>query len=153
MTFARASSLLLALGGSLWACVLLAWAYGFLRLSAGAGFFWLLSWLPGFFAWYAYLCHWFGKFVFRRARVTWAVSILGNAWSLFIVGSVWRWQVSLELPIVVLLALAWSIVALLLSIVSVIKEWHLREPERAPRTHVAPEEFKRLLDEHRNTNG
>ena len=60
---------------------------------------------------------------------------------------------SLELPFVVLLALAWSIVALLLSIVSGIKEWHLRERERAPRTHVTPEEFKRLLGEQRNTNG
>jgi hypothetical protein len=153
MTFPRISSLILALGGSVWACLLLGYTCGFLRFSAGAGFFWLLIWLPGFFAWYAYIRHVFGHFLFRRARITWLISVVANSWSLFFVGSFCRWQLSTELPLILLLALAWIIVALVLSVACAIREWRVREPERHIAPQVAEEDFRRLLDEHRRKNG
>jgi hypothetical protein len=153
MTLARISSLTLALGGAVWACLLLGYTYGFLRFSAGAGFFWLLIWLPGFFAWYGYIRHLFGHFLFRRARITWLVSIAANGWSLFFVGSYFRWKFALALPPTILLGLGWLVLALVVSVVCVFREWRLCEPARQPASGVSGSEFRKLLDEHRKTKG
>jgi hypothetical protein len=135
MAFPRASSLVLALGGSFGAFFLLAFTYEFLHYSAG-GLLWLLLWLPGFLAWYAYIRHCFGHYLFAQARITWLVSLAANTWSLFLIGD--RSST----------ALAWIILALALSVVCAVKEWRLREPEPQKRAHVTGEEFKKLLDEH-----
>lgn len=120
MTLPRISSVTLALGGAVWAFLLLGYTYGFLRVSAGAGFFWVLIWLPGFFAWYSYIRHSFGHFLFRRARITWLVSIAANGWSLFFVGSYFEWKLSAGLPPMILLALGWLVLALVISLVCVL---------------------------------
>src|SRR6267154_2354822 len=82
MSFPRISSLVLAIGGTPWAFLLLGSTFEILRYSAG-GLMWLLLWLPGFVAWYGYIRHVFGHFMFRRARVTWLTSLAANVWSLF----------------------------------------------------------------------
>ncbi len=139
MTFPRISSLVLAIGGSFWAVVLLGFTFHVLPYTAGSarGLLVLLIWVPGFLAWYAYIRHAFGHYLFRQARVTWLVSLAANTWSLFLIGG----RVSI--------ALAWIIFALVLSLACAIKEWKLREPEQRIATHAAGEEFRKLLDEHR----
>ena len=136
MTFPRISSVALAIGGSVWAFLLLSITFGILHYSAG-GLAWLLLWLPGFLAWFAYIRHAFGHYLFRQARVTWLVSLAANTWSLFLIGG----RISL--------ALAWIVIALALSLACAIKEWNLREEKPKIPAHVAGEEFRKLLDEHR----
>lgn len=136
MSFPRISSLVLAMGGSLWALVLLGSTFGILHSSAG-GMVWLLIWLPGFFAWYGYVRRMFGHYLFRQARITWLVSLAANTWSLFLI------------PGRVSIAFAWIILALILSLACAIKEWRVREPESRPSRGATADEFRKLLDEHR----
>lgn len=139
MTFPRISSLALAIGGSFWAVALLGFAHLVLPYTTSpAGLlFLLLILVPGFLAWYAYIRHVFGHYLFRQARITWLVSLGANTWTLVLIGG----RVSI--------ALAWIILALALSLVCAIKEWNLREAEPNISAHITGEEFKSLLDEHR----
>ena len=139
MTFPRISSLVLATGGSFWALALLRFTFHILPYSAnsGSGLLVLLIWVPGFFAWYGYIRHAFGHYLFHQARFTWLVSLAANTWSLFLIGG----RVGI--------ALAWIIFALVLSLACAIKEWKLREPERKIPAHVTGEEYRKLLGEHR----
>ncbi len=119
--------------------MLLGFTFQILPFTAGSanGLLVLLILVPGFVAWYAYIRHTLGHYLFRQARITWLVSLVANTWSLLLIGG----RVSI--------ALVWIILALVLSLACAIKEWKLREPERKIATHVTGEEFRKLLDEHR----
>lgn len=149
MSFPRFSSLVLAVGGSLWALLLLWYTFGFLHYSAGFMLLWVLIWLPGFVAWYGHIRRAFGHFLLRRGLVTWLASVIGNGWSLFFMWSYFGRRPSGESPITVAVGLAWIILALVVSIVCMIQERTVREPTREVATHIGDKEFKRLLDEHR----
>jgi hypothetical protein len=136
MTFPRISSLMLAIGGAFWAVVLLGFTFKFLQYSAG-GLVFLLMWVPGFIAWYGYIRHASRHYLLRQARVTWLVSVVANTWSLFLV------QGHGIIP------LAWIVLALVISLVCLVKEWGVREPERHMVPNVTGEQFRKLLDEHR----
>ena len=136
MTFPRISSLVLAIGGCVWAFLLLGATLQALRYSAG-GLVFFLMWLPGFIAWYGYIRHALGHYLFRQARITWLVSLAANTWSLFLLHG----RISI--------GLAWTIMALILSLACAVKEWQLREPEHQVSPQVAADEFARLLNEHR----
>lgn len=153
MTFPRISSLVLAVGGIVWALLLLWYAFGFLHYSAGFTLIWGLIWLPGFFAWYGYIRRVFGHFLFRRALFTWLVSVLANGWSFFFMWSYFGRRAGGELPVLVWVALVWIALAIVISIACLIQERSLREPASAVATHADEKEFRRLLDEHRRNDG
>lgn len=136
MAFARSTSLFLAICGAFWAVLLLLLTFGFLQHSVGALLI-LLFWLPGFVAWYGYVRHALGHYLFRQARITWLVSIVANAWSMWLL---------FELHSILIF---WSLLALFLSLFCVVSEWDLRESERPADTNVTEEEFTTLLEEHR----
>ena len=149
MTFPRISSLVLAVGGSFWAFLLLWYTFGFLHYSASAAFLWAFIWLPGFFAWYGYIRRALGHFLFRRALVTWLVSVVANIWSLFFMWSYFGGRAGGELPVIVYVALSWIILAIIVSIACMIQESRVREPKPDVATQVGDQEFRRLLDEQR----
>ena len=136
LVFPRISSLILALAGCFWALMLLGVTGKILQYSA-QGLIWLLWWLPGFIAWYGYIRHVLGHYIFRQARFTWMLSLLANSWSLLLI----RGRPGL--------GLVWLVFALILSLICLILEWNRREAEPNVPTHVTNEEFKKLLDEHR----
>lgn len=117
MTLPRISSLVLAIGGCVWAFLPLGATFQALKYSSG-GLVFFLMWLPGFVAWYGYIRHASGHYLFRQARITWLVSLAANIWALFLMHS----RISI--------ALAWILAALVLSLVCMVKEWTVREPEK-----------------------
>lgn len=137
MTFPRVSSLVLAIGGSYWAFLLLGFTFQILHYSAG-GLVFLLMLLPGFIAWYAYIRRAFGHYLWRRARLTWLVSVAANLWSL-----------SLGWGQLGVIALVWVVGALVLSTICAVLEWEIQEPAPHPPADIPTEEFRKLLDEHR----
>lgn len=146
MTFVRFSTLILAGGGFFWACFLIFGLYEFLHLSANGALFWMLLWTPGFFAWYGYVRRAFGHYLFRRALCTWGFSVIANAWSLSVMYS---FQGIPGRNVMATTAEIWIILAIIISLICMIREWGMREPTPMPQTKLCDEEFRRLLDEHR----
>jgi hypothetical protein len=136
MTFPRASSLFLAVGGTCWAVFLLVCGFGFLHTSIAAGLWWALLWAPGFFAWYGYLRRTAGHFLFGRALFTWLVSIAANAWSFSIV---YPWA---------RLACVWISLALVVSFICLMLEGRRREICQ-PIVRVNRAAIQKPSDEHR----
>ncbi len=153
MSFPRISSLVLAVGGSVWAFLLLWYTFGYLHYTAGGAFFWLLIWLPGFFAWYGYIRRAFGHFLCRRALITWLVSMVANGWSFFFMWAYFGRGSVGDLPVIVCVALSWIFLAIVLSIACLIQEGRVRESKPKAVTEVGENEFKRLLDMHRKGDG
>jgi len=135
----------------MWAILLLCYTFGFLYHSAGFAFLWALIWLPGFFAWYGYIRRAFGHFLFRRALITWLVSVVANSWSLFFMWSYFGGRAR-DLHVMVRVAFSWIILAIVVSIACLIQERRLREPKREVAKHVDDQQFRRLLDEHRRND-
>lgn len=150
MTFPRVASLVLALGGSAWAFLLLAYGVFILRYSASGTFFWGLIWLPGFLAWYGYIRRVFGHFLLRRALITWLVSLVANLWSLAFMWLAWN-KPSGNLPKGAWVPLLWFFLAIVVSIVCLILERRALEPkiETTSTSQVDEVQFGRLLAEHR----
>src|SRR5690242_12284871 len=150
MTFPRSSGVLLAVAGGWSVLFLVPPGIGLLRLSAGAGLFWALTWAPGFIAWYGYLRRAMGHFLFGRALITWLTSMIANIWSFCVLYSSWLSKTGGEVPLIVDVAVVWIACALLLSVVCIFLEGRCREPKPGARTgsKASDTEFSRLLDEH-----
>lgn len=136
----------------MWAILLLCYTVGFSYHSPGFASLWVLIWLPGLYAWYGYIRRAFGHYLFRRAMITWLVSVVANSWSFFLMWSYFGGRVG-DLPVMVCVAYTWIILAIVISIACLIQERRLREPKREVAAHVDYEQFRRLLDEHQRDDG
>ena len=149
MTFPRVCSLALAVGGSVWALLLLCVIVGYCVVLPLFSLFLALVWMPSFVAWYGYIRRALGHFLFRRALVTWSVSIIANGWALYFLLLHYDRTALEDLPVIAWIQFGWLILAIILSVVCLILEWRVREPKREVVTQATEEEFTKLLDEHR----
>jgi hypothetical protein len=95
-----------------------------------------------------------GHYLFRRALVTWLVSLVANAWSFSVLYSSFLGRVGGELPFVVAFAALWTIIAFVASALCLALEGRKQEPKQEVivRSNANANEFRRLLDEHRKNN-
>jgi hypothetical protein len=80
--------------------------------------------------------------------MTWLVSLVANTWCLLLM-CLYFGRSKNDLPIMVSVALSWSVLAIVLSITCMVQEGGVREPVHRVVAHAGKEEFSRLLEEHR----